>query len=101
MSEIITLDDNIRVEAEITDTRVASPDGKVAQTLEAVKPVLLKAVQPVIAAWKELNKDMTVAKAEIEIGFGFEASGNVFVASSKGNVNLKVTLTLEPAKPVP
>lgn len=97
MAEIITLQDNIRVEAEITDASVAITDGKVNQTLDAIQPVLIRAVQPIAAAWKELNREMTVSEAHVELGFGFEASGNVFLASTKGNVNFKVTLTLKPA----
>ena len=97
MAEIITLQDNLRVEAEVTDARVSLKDGKVEQTIDAIKPVLLKAVKPVVASWKELNQDMTVSEAKVELGFGFEASGHVFLASTKGNINLKVTLTLKPA----
>ena len=97
MAEIITLQDGIRVEAEVTDARVSLRDGKVEQTLEVIKPVLVKAVQPIVAAWRELRQEMTVDSAQIELGFGFEASGNVFLASTKGNVNLKVTLKLKPA----
>jgi len=96
MAEIITLQDNIRVEAEISDARVSLTDGKVQQTLDAIKPVLLKSIQPIVAAWKELNRELTVSEAEIELGFGFETSGTVFLASTKGNVNLKVTLKLKP-----
>ena len=97
MAEIITLQDNIRVEAEVTDVRVSLKDGRVEATLDAIKPVLVKAVQPIVSAWKELNREMTVESAEIELGFGFEASGNLFLASTKGNVNVKVTLKLKPA----
>jgi Trypsin-co-occurring domain 1 len=96
MSQIITLKDNIRVQAEVTDERVAFKDGKVDETIDAIKPVLLKAIRPVVETWKELNQDVALESAEIELGFGFEASGNVFLASSKGNVNFKVTLKLKP-----
>jgi hypothetical protein len=96
-AEIITLQDNIRVEAEITQARAAFKHGKVDQSLDAIQPVLIRAVQPIAAAWKELNRGMTVSEAQVELGFGFEASGNVFLATTKGNVNLKVTLTLKPA----
>jgi hypothetical protein len=95
---IITLKDGIRVEAEVSDNvRVASPTDKVDRTLDVIKPVLKKAVEPVVAVWKELNQEMKISEAQIELGFGFEASGDVFVASAKGNANFKVTLTLKPA----
>jgi len=90
--QIITLADGIRVEAESTESEVAAGDGKVDTTIESIRPTLLKVIRPVAAAWNELSNEITVEKAEIELGFGFEASGNFFVASTKGNVNLKVKL---------
>lgn len=100
-TQFITLKDGIRIEAEVTDTRVAAKDGRVEQTIDSIKPTLVRVVQPVVAAWDELNQDMDIQQAEIELGFGFEASGNLFIASTKGNVNLKVKLVLKPrsAKP--
>lgn len=96
-TQFITLKDGIRIEAEVTDTKVAAKDGKVEQTIDSIKPTLVSVVQPVAEAWHELNKDMIIQQAEIELGFGFEASGNLFIASTKGNVNLKVKLVLKPA----
>jgi hypothetical protein len=95
---IITLEDGLRIEAEETDTEVAIVDGKVQKTIDELKPILVRAVQPVVAAWQELNQTMHIERAEIELAFGFEASGNLFLASAKGNVNLKVKLTLTPSK---
>lgn len=96
-TQFITLKDGIRIEAEVTDTRVAAKDGKIDQTIDSIKPTLVRVVQPVAAAWNELNQDMDIKQAEIELGFGFEASGNLFIASTKGNVNLKVKLVLKPS----
>jgi hypothetical protein len=96
-TQFITLKDGIRIEAEVTDTRVAAKDGRVEQTIDSIKPTLVRVVQPVVAAWDELNHDMDIQQAEIELGFGFEASGNLFIASTKGNVNLKVKLVLKPS----
>jgi hypothetical protein len=33
---------------------------------------------------------------EVEIGIGFSAEGNIFVAKGKANANLKVKLVLSP-----
>jgi len=35
-------------------------------------------------------------KAEVEIGIGFSAEGNIFIAKGKGSANLKVKLVLSP-----
>jgi hypothetical protein len=91
---IIELKDEILIEAEVTNYQVSAPSDQVQKTIEAVKPLLVKVVQPVISAWDELAKSATIDKAEIELGFGIEASGNFFVASTKGNANLKVKLTV-------
>jgi hypothetical protein len=91
---IIELEDKILIEAEVSDYRVAAPDQQVEKTIESVRPLLLKVVQPVLSAWQELSNVATIEKAEIELGFGVEASGNFFVASTKGHANLKIKLTI-------
>jgi hypothetical protein len=45
---------------------------------------------------EELNKDMTITDAKVEIGLGFGVSGGVFIAKGEASANLKVTLTLAP-----
>ena len=93
-ARIIELQDGIRIEAEVTDSEVAILDGKVEQTIDAIRPMLLRVVEPLESAWNDLSRRLLVEKAEIEIGFGIEASGNFFVASTKGNVNLKLKLVI-------
>ena len=39
---------------------------------------------------------MSIEKAEVEIGLGFEAGGDVFIVKGKGKANLSVKLTLLP-----
>lgn len=47
--------------------------------------------------WKELNKELLVDAAEVELGLGFEAEGNLYITKAKGSANLVVRLTLKPA----
>lgn len=94
-TQVITLKDGIRIEAEVTDSRVARKDGKVEQSIDSIRPALARVIQPVADAWNDLPERLRVEQAEIELGFGFEASGNLFVASSKGNVNIKVKLVVK------
>lgn len=96
-TQIITLKDGIRIEAEVTAATVGALDGVVGESLDSVQPTLIKVMQPLTEAWNALPKNMQVEQAEIEVGFGFEASGNIFVASSKGNINLKVKLVIKRA----
>jgi len=91
---IIELEDKILIEAEVADYRVSAPSEEVQKTIDSVKPLLLRVVQPVLSAWGDLSKAAAIEKAEIEVGFGIEASGNFFDASTKGNANLRVKLTV-------
>jgi hypothetical protein len=91
---IIELEDRILIDAEVTNYQVSGPSEQVQKAIDSVRPLLLKVVQPVLSAWNDLAKSATVEKAEIELAFGIEASGNFFVASTKGSSNLKVKVTV-------
>jgi hypothetical protein len=93
-TQIITLKDGVRIEAEVTRSKVGRADEKVDQTIDSVTPMLVKVVKPLADAWDKLAGSVQVEKAEIEVAVGFEASGNFFVASAKGNANLKIKLIL-------
>ena len=67
---------------------------KVDNSIINLKSVLLKAISPIVDTYKELNKDMSIEKAEVEVGIGFSAKGNIFIASGEGNANLNIKLTL-------
>ncbi|MCI5210409.1 MAG: hypothetical protein D3910_16835, partial [Candidatus Electrothrix sp. ATG2] len=71
------------------------PD-QVDKAIDTVRPVLLKACRPVVSVWQELNKEMCIDKAEVELQLGFSAEGSVFLAKSKGSANLKIKLSLSP-----
>jgi hypothetical protein len=96
-THIIELADGVRVEAVATDDSIdTGVSGRIDKTVSEIEPTLKRVSAPVVAAWKALNRDMRVEAAEIEIGFGFEMNGNIFVASSKANVSILVKLTLKP-----
>ena len=65
-------------------------------TIDKIKPLLERAVKPVAAVYHELNKDLEVREAEVELGLGFEAEGNLYITRAKGNANLVVKLKLAP-----
>ncbi|HYR91178.1 MAG TPA: CU044_2847 family protein [Terriglobia bacterium] len=90
-TKIIELD-GILVEAEVVPGKVASRDGIITNTIDAIRPMLVKITRPVAEAWKEIGDQVVIEKAEIEVGFGVEQSGTLFLASTKGNVNLKIKL---------
>jgi hypothetical protein len=100
--KLIELDNGLVMEVEIppSEIEMISSSGemveRVDKSISAVKEVLIKSVEPITEAYNALNQDMILEKAEVEIGIGFSAEGNIFVASGKASANLKVKLVLSP-----
>lgn len=98
-TKLIELNEGILVEVTTSPDEMQQISGggafdKVGGTIDQIKPVLLKVCQSVAAAWKDVSKDLHVEQAEIELGLGFEAEGNLFVAKGKADANLTVKLIL-------
>jgi len=97
--QIIELDNGVLVEVEAPpgvrqmDSGAAS---RVQKSIDTIKPLLLAASRPVLAVLEELNKEMKITDAKVEIGLGFGVSGGVFIAQGEASANLKVTLTMAP-----
>ncbi|SFV66583.1 hypothetical protein MNB_SV-12-1714 [hydrothermal vent metagenome] len=100
--KLIELDNGLLMEVEIPQNEIEMISSnsdtveRVDQSISAVESVLIKSVEPITKAYKTLNQDMILEKAEVEIGIGFSAEGNIFVASGKASANLKVKLVLSP-----
>jgi hypothetical protein len=100
-TKLIRMDDGTLVEV-VTDpnqpeqisSRVADRVGK---SLDQVEQLLVDTCRPVVAAWRELNKEMHIDEAEIELGLSFEGSGDIYITKFQAGANLKVTLKLKPA----
>lgn len=100
-SELIELQDGILVEVqsdpEEAPRQVAAGAAKgVEGAMDAARELLVKAVEPVVSVWGELNKDLSIDQVEIELGLGFEASGRLFIARGTGKANLNFKLTVKP-----
>ena len=100
-SKLIELEDGALVEVEVPENKAQPISGGVADkikdaTIDRIKPIILKVCKPLSEVWKELNKDMYIEQAEVELGLGFEAEGNLYITKAKGNANLVVKLTLKP-----
>jgi hypothetical protein len=99
-NQLIELEDGLLVEVEVSPDQVNQIAGgmpeQVDKAIDTVRPVLLKACRPVVSVWKELNKEMSIDKAEVELQLGFSAEGSVFLAKSKGSANLKIKLSISP-----
>ncbi len=99
-TKLIELDDSTLVEVEVPADQAQQISGgfadKVSATFDKIQPILVKTCRPIIAAWKEINQDMNIDHAEIELGFSFEGEGNLYVTKSKAGANLTVKLVLKP-----
>jgi Trypsin-co-occurring domain 1 len=100
-TKLIKLEDGtlIEVEVEEEDARqiVGSVADRVNSTFDKIQPILVKTCRPIMAAWKELNKEMQIEQAEVEIGFSFEGEGNIYITKAKASSNVKVKLVLKPS----
>ncbi len=94
--------DGVLIEVEVSPDQARQISGgladKVGGTFGQIQPLLVRACHPIVAAWKEINQDMSIEQAEVELGLGFEGEGNVYVTKAKANANLTVKLTLKPKK---
>ncbi|NOQ35651.1 MAG: hypothetical protein GQ569_07115 [Methylococcaceae bacterium] len=99
-SKLIELEEGILVEVDVPEDQLQQISGgtpdRVSNAIDAVKPILLKACKPIAEVWQELNKDMKIDEATVEIGLGFEAEGNIFIAKGKTNASLSISLKLKP-----
>ena len=99
-TKLIELEDGTLVEVEVPEDQAKQISGSTADrvntTFNKIKPILVNTCRPIAAAWQELNQEMQIEQAEIEIGFSFEGEGNVYVTKAKAGSNLKVKLVLKP-----
>ena len=99
-TKLIELDDGMLVEVEVPGDQVQQISGgfadKVNATFTKIHPILVNTCRPIMAAWRELNQEMTIEEAEIELGLSFEGEGNIYVTKTTAGANLTVTLKLKP-----
>ena len=79
-TRLIELEDGILVEAEVPENQAQpiSTNGikEVKSSFAKVKPILISISRPIAEAWQEINKDMQIEQAEVEVGFNFEGEGH-------------------------
>lgn len=99
-TKLIELDDGTLIEVEVPEDQAQQISNrfadKVNTTFDKIKPILVKSCRTITAAWKEINQEMQIEKAEVEINFNFEAEGNVYVSKAKAGSHFKVKLVLNP-----
>jgi hypothetical protein len=100
-TKLIKLQDGTLVEVEVSPGEAQQIAGgslakRVESTFDQIKPTLINACRPIADVWQELNKDMHISQAEVEIGLSFAVEGDIYISKSKADANLKVKLTLKP-----
>ena len=100
-TELIQLKDGLYVEVQSDpneDRPCAANMARLADgAMDQAHDLLLKAVEPVVSVWSELNRDLIIDQVQIELALGVEASGKMFIAQAKGNASIKFTLTVRPS----
>lgn len=99
-TKLIELEDGTLIEVEVPPDQAQPISGgladKVGSSLERIQPLLVQVCRPILAAWKEINQEMGVESAEVELGLGFEGEGNLYLTKSKVNATITVKLMLKP-----
>jgi hypothetical protein len=100
--KLIELENGLMMEVEVPESEIEMISGgndmveKVQTSMGTIEKMLLQSVQPIINTYNTLNQEVTLDSAEVEVGIGFSAEGNIFIAKGNANANLKVKLVLKP-----
>jgi len=103
-TKLIRLDDETLIEVEVLPDEAQAISGGSAEPVntsfdkvfDQIRPTLLKVCKPFANTWKELNQEVKVEQAEVELGFSFEGEGNLYITKAKAGANLSVKLVLKP-----
>jgi hypothetical protein len=99
-TKLIQLEDGTLVEVEVPLDQAQQISGgfadRVNETFDKVRPILVNTCRPIADAWKEINKEMEIEQAEVQLGLSFEGEGNLYITKSKAGANLTVKLVLKP-----
>jgi len=102
--KLIELENGLMLEVEVPQSEIEMISGggdlveRVEGSMGTVEKMLIQSVEPIVNAYTQLNQEVVLDTAEVEIGIGFSAEGNVFVAKGSANANLKVKLVLKPKR---
>ena len=97
-SKLIQLEDGTLVQVEVTGAEAqqisSSSAEKVDATLHKITSVLLKTCQPIVAAVKDLRKEVDLEQVEVEVGLSFDVEGNIYITKARFGANVLVRMTL-------
>ena len=97
---LIQFIDGVLLEVDAPGDQVEQISGgmarKVTSSLSSIESILANICRPIIASWKQLDQEMSVEHAEIEIGLSFEGEGNAYITKAMAGANIIVRLSLSP-----
>jgi Trypsin-co-occurring domain 1 len=100
-TRLIRLHDGTLIEVDVVPGEAQQIAGgsiakRVESTFDQIKPTIINVCRPIADVWRELNKDVEISQTEVEIGLSFAIEGDVYIAKSKTDANLKVKLIIKP-----
>lgn len=102
-TKLIELGDGTLVEVEVQADEARPISGGAAEkvldaTLARITPMMLKVSRPILEAWEQMNQEMDIESAQVELGFSFESEGNLYLAKASASANFTVTFSLKPKR---
>jgi hypothetical protein len=105
-SKLIELEDGTLVEVDVPEDEAKQigfrfadkVDAKVSSTFDRIKPILKQVCRPISEVCQELNQEVHVDQAEVQVSFSFEGEGNIYVTKAKAGSSLTVKLVLKPKR---
>ncbi|MEU4411113.1 CU044_2847 family protein [Streptosporangium sp. NPDC023963] len=95
-TRLIELSDGTLVEIEAIHGESREISGgfaeKVGSTLEGAAATILKTMNPIIRACQDMQSRGDVQSTEVELGFSFEAEGNLYIAKAKSTATIIVRI---------
>ena len=100
INQLIKLEDGTLVEVEVPGDHFAQINATTAQivdsNIERINPILVNVSNTVAQTFNEVDR-AEIEKAEIELSFNFDITGNVYITKAKAGAALKVKITVKPA----
>lgn len=99
-TKLIGFEGGILIEAEVPENQAREISGNsvdmIQKSLDSIEPLLVKVCRPLCNVWAELNRDMQVDQAEVELGLSFTGEGNLYITKATAGANLTVKLVMKP-----
>ncbi len=104
-SALIQLEDGILVEVETSENDPQKVSGgmvrHVQASLDQISPIMTAVVAAITRSWHEIEEDMDVHSASVELGLNFEGEGTVYIAKAKVGSTLTLKLEFTPKNKAP